>query len=80
MRSAKETEYFPYKSKLLCYIEVFPNGEVKQLKSITEKREAFYNARGKRSNVYAVWPGEWRSDLFIIDDLDAWCEGDKLYG
>ena len=31
MRSSKETGCFPYSSKTVCYIEVFPNGDIHQL-------------------------------------------------
>ena len=31
MRSAKATEGFPYDSNRICYIELFPTGEINQL-------------------------------------------------
>ena len=71
MRSAKESGCFPYGSKLVCFMELWPNGDLIQLSSKHEKREACFHAMGGQSNVVAVWPGNWRSDLFIVDDLEA---------
>lgn len=80
MRSAKESGCFPYGSKNICYIEALPNGEVRQLTAKQEKLEAYLNAKSGASNLLAVWPGRWRSDLFAIDDLEAFCEGQMLFG
>ena len=71
MRSAKATRCFPYRSNLICYFEVFHNGFVKQLNDIESRVEALFRAKRSQSTIYAVWPGRTRSDLFIIDDLDA---------
>lgn len=71
MRSAKETKCFPYRMKTVCYFEVFPDGKIEQLQTAGEKLDAYCRAKDGESNIYAVWPGQWRSDLFTIDDLDA---------
>ena len=47
MRSAKEAGCFPYGSKLVCYIEALPTGEVRQLTTKLEKYEAYLNAKFK---------------------------------
>jgi len=66
-RSAKSLgNDFPYRSDTLCYIEVLKTGEVQQGLAI----EAYQRAKSGKSSLYAVWPGRWRSDLFLIDDLD----------
>ena len=80
MRSAKETGCFPYNSSVVCYFEIFPDGNVKQLTNKNEKLAAYVNANSGKSTIYAVWPGKWRSDLFIIDDLEAYHEGQDLLG
>ena len=75
MRSAKESEYFPYLSKLVCYIEVYKDGQVQQVpNSKTGISKAYDNVKNGNTVLYAVWPGNWRSDLFIIDDPDALAE------
>ena len=61
-------------------LEVSPDGAVTQLSTICEKRSAYINAQAGISKILAVWPGRWRSDLFIIDDLDAFSEKQSLFG
>lgn len=80
MRSAKETGCFPYSRGQVCYMEVSPDGAVTQLSTVGEKRSAYINAQAGVSKILAVWPGRWRSDLFIIDDLDAFSEKQGLFG
>lgn len=79
MRSAKEAGCFPYNRRDVCYMEVFPDGTINQLSSDSEKYEAASRAKRNMSAIYAVWPGNWRSDLFVIDDIDAFCEEQNLF-
>lgn len=74
MRSAKESGCFPYKSKLVCFIEVCNDGTTRQLTSRQECNEACSNVTKGTSAIYAVWPGNWRSDLFVIDELEKFYE------
>ena len=74
MRSAKETGCFPYRSKLVCYMELSNDGSIKQLSTKNEKFQAYLNAKAGNSQILAVWPGQWRSDLFLIDDLDSFAD------
>ncbi|MBV8933657.1 MAG: hypothetical protein JOZ47_04185 [Kutzneria sp.] len=57
---------FPYTLSTVCYIEVSSGG------TVTFGRDAgtYERARSGASRLYAVWPGQYRSDLFVIDDLD----------
>jgi hypothetical protein len=59
---------FPYRSPTTCYIEVHQDGKVTQ----GADRAAYERARSGESRLFAVWPGQWRSDLFVIDDLDVY--------
>ncbi|MBQ8681962.1 MAG: hypothetical protein IJ509_03520 [Bacilli bacterium] len=73
MRSAKESN-FPYSMSTVCYFEVYKDGKVLPIKHKNkcdrpELYEAYKRAKDKITTIYAVWPGNWRSDLFIIDDL-----------
>lgn len=70
MRLASDAP-FPYGYPgRVCYLE--QSGEnVVQCASRDELREAVTRARRGESRLLAVWPGEYRSDLFLIDDLDA---------
>jgi len=74
MRSAKETGCFPYRSKLVCYMELSNDGNIKQLSTQNEKIQAYLNVKAGTSKILAVWPGQWRSDLFIIDDLESFAD------
>lgn len=66
------TATFPYNSKHVCFFEIYSDGLISQLHYKDEKRKAYENAKIGKSKIYAVWPGEWTSDLFEIDDLEAY--------
>lgn len=79
MRSAKGTDNFPYAMGKVCYFEVDKNGKVSQVyhKNQSDRPkllEAYQRGINKTTTLYAVWPGNWSSDLFIIDDLDAFAK------
>jgi len=59
---------FPYRAHTTCYIEVHDDGTVSQGVDV----QAYQRAVAGTSRLYAVWPGEWSSDLFAIDDLDEY--------
>lgn len=59
---------FPYTSRTTCYIEVHKDGDVTH----GADRAAYERAVTGESRLYAVWPGEWSSHLFVIDDLDEY--------
>jgi hypothetical protein len=59
---------FPYTSSTTCYIEVHEDGQVTH----GTDREAYERAVAGKSRLYAVWPGQWSSHLFEIDDLDEY--------
>ena len=73
MRKASEQEYFPYGSKLVCYIELTKDNEIKQIQNyVQDKRDIYYRVKNDGSKLYAVWPGQYRSDLFEIDDIELY--------
>lgn len=75
MRSAKEAENFPYSSGIICYLEVDNSGRVTQLSHNSDSiSAAYHDAVDQKARIYAVWPGNYRSDLFEIDDLDAFAD------
>ncbi len=84
IRSASETEDFPYRMKTLCYFEVDRNGDLNRIShknksDIEGVLEALKKAEQGMTKLYAVWPGNWSSDLFIIDDLEKFAEEFELY-
>jgi len=73
MRKASEQDYFPYGSKLVCYIELTKDNEIKQVQNyVQEKRDVYYRVKNVGSKLYAVWPGKYSSDLFEIDDIELY--------
>ena len=83
MRSAKGAGNFPYRMSTVCYFEVYDDGKVVQIPHknkchLDGVREAFIRADKGITKLYAVWPGNWSSDLFIIDDLEAFAESFDL--
>lgn len=69
MKAASGTP-FPYASRRVCYFRLF-DGLPVQVSGKVELRAAVNNGE----QLFAAWPGEWRTDLFVIDDpaelLDA---------
>ena len=59
---------FPYDSRKTCYIEIGADGSVSQ----GVDAQAYQRAVAGTSRLFAVWPGDHSSDLFVIDDLDAY--------
>ncbi|WLQ34666.1 hypothetical protein P8A18_15025 [Streptomyces castrisilvae] len=61
---------FPYQLGTMCYIEVHKDG------SVTHGHDAqtYRRVLAGDSQLYAVWPGEWSSHLFVIDDLDEYAK------
>lgn len=69
---------FPYKSQRVCYIERHPSGMLHQIRTKAQMAAAIELARDAEIDIVAVWPGQHRSDLFVIDDLDALATARKI--
>jgi len=59
---------FPYTLATMCYIEVARDGSVRW----GNDTSTYERALAGDSRLYAVWPGQWSSHLFVIDDLDQY--------
>lgn len=66
--ASKVRDGFPYGSKAVCYVEVASDGTVQQ----GGGNEVYKRVLAGKSKLYAVWPGRWSSDLFLIDDIEAY--------
>ncbi|SCG60566.1 hypothetical protein [Micromonospora humi] len=55
----------------MCYIEVTASGSVR----FGIDQSVYERAAAGQSRLFAVWPGQWSSDLFAIDDLDQLARG-----
>ena len=77
--SEVENEEFPYDSKYVCFIEQTKDGEVKDVGTcVGDRRSVYYRVKYEGSKLFCVWPGEWRSDLFLIDDIEAYGKANKV--
>ena len=73
MRKASEQDYFPYSSKLVCYIELTKDKEIRQIQNyVQEKCDIYFRVKNEGSKLYAVWPGQYSSNLFEIDDIELY--------
>ncbi|MFI0263889.1 hypothetical protein ACH4OW_33285 [Streptomyces sp. NPDC017056] len=61
---------FPYTARTTCYVEVHEDGTVTH----GGGHAAYERAVAGKSRLFAVWPGEWSSHLFVIDDLDEYAK------
>lgn len=70
-RNSSEVNSFPYGfTGKLCYIEHVVGKPPEQVAGRPALREALRRATCKDSTLYAAWPGQYRTDLFLIDRLD----------
>ena len=77
-RSSREAGCFPYGYPgMVCYIEAPASGGLRHIDGRTTMREAVKRAQRGESRIYAAWPGQYRTHLFFIDDLDALAEKTK---
>jgi hypothetical protein len=59
---------FPYTLETMCYLEVSTDGTVHW----GTDASTYERALAGDVRLYAVWPGNWASHLFVIDDLDQY--------
>lgn len=72
LRQASQQDWFPYKAiGPRSYYTVTAEGVFHQLHAVGELREAIQQAKHGKVALLAVWTGQYNSDLFFIDDVDA---------
>lgn len=73
MRLTSETPNFPWKDRNICYIFVNQKMNVFQVgggnRDISHG-DAYKMAKNGIGKIVAVWPGNYKSDAFLIDELD----------
>ena len=74
MRLISENPEFPWKDRDICYIYFDKNLNSYQVGSSKDisALNAYELAKEGKGKIVAVWPGKYRSDAFLIDDLDAY--------
>ena len=71
IRHASKADNFPYMLRTTCWICVDREANVSYLGGDVDRVAGLALAYKDQATLYAVWPGRWRSDLFLIDDLAA---------
>lgn len=64
-------DVLPWTARHVALIHVSGSGSVCYENSKTGKRELLLKAIKQGGIVLAAWPGEWRQDIFVVDDLEA---------
>lgn len=67
-------EIFPWRAQDVTLIRVATSGLVTQAQTIGEKQAMLDTADGD-DLLLAAWPGQWRQDIFVIDDRAAARQG-----
>lgn len=72
LRQASQQDWFTYKSiGPRSYYTVTSDGILRQLHAVAELRDAIQAAKRGEVAPLAVRTGQYNSDLFHIDDIDA---------
>lgn len=74
LRLASEVSIgFPYRAGDTAYV-VIADGQISSPQYVSDRRAAAKALRDGKAQVFAVWPGDYRSDLFVIDDPSEFFE------
>jgi hypothetical protein len=81
MRKTSDVErskegFFPYELGTIAYF-VVTDGVPVPINGAESRREALERARRAEITLYAVWPGKWRSDLFLVHFDEASTETEQ---
>ena len=79
MRKTSEVDYFPYSARHLCYIEQDKDKEIKEVGTyVDERRSVYYRVKYEGSKLFCAWAGEWTTDLFEVDDIEAYGKENRV--
>lgn len=68
-RSAAEATGFPYNAQTTCYIKI--DSEDGTVTTGKPTQADLDSCSAGDLQILAAWPGQWRTDLFVIDDVAA---------
>ena len=68
-RTTNAVAGFPYRAATTCYIKV--NADNAAVTTGTPTQADLDSCAAGDLQIFAAWPGQWRTDLFIVDDLQA---------
>jgi hypothetical protein len=70
LRRTSEQDWVPWRARDVTMIRIERTGRISQAQGIEEKRRALDEA-ADRDCLLLAWPGQYRQDIFFIDDRDA---------
>lgn len=73
-RTSDSGDVFPWRARDVPFIQITADGEIRQAQGIGDKR-AMLEEAGTNDCLLAAWPGQWRQDVFLIDDRAAAQQG-----
>ncbi|MGH2714187.1 MAG: hypothetical protein ACRDM7_09955 [Thermoleophilaceae bacterium] len=73
-RTSDSSDVFPRRAGDVTLIRISASGAISQAQTIGEKREMVETARAGDC-LLGAWPGQWRQDIFVIDDREAALRG-----
>jgi hypothetical protein len=77
IRTTSETSFpFDWPGRV-CYFEL-NKGNMLWIKTRDETREAVRRALTGKTKIYAAWPGQYRTDLFLVDNVAKMAEALKI--
>jgi hypothetical protein len=74
LRRTGEQEWVPWRASTVTFISIDVNGRITQAQGIEDKRR-FLREAGDDDCLLLAWPGQYRQDIFVIDDRDAGLAG-----
>ena len=74
LRKTSDNEWTPWRAHDVTMIRIAVDGTITQAGTITEKRQMIEDAADEDCLLLA-WPGQYRQDIFWIDDRAAAAEG-----
>jgi hypothetical protein len=77
IRTTSETPFpFDWPGRV-CYFEL-TKGNLLWIKTRDETRDAVRRALAGKTKIYAAWPGQYRTDLFLVDNVAKMAEALKI--
>jgi hypothetical protein len=70
LRRTSDADHVPRTAGDVTLIRISESGRITQAQRIEEKRSALRDADPGECLLLA-WPGQWRQDIFLVDDRDA---------
>lgn len=77
MRLTSDNSDFPWRMQTVCYICIV-NNIPKQIGTDITRKDAYQEVLEGNAAIVAVWPGKWRSDAFLVDNIETYAEAFDL--